>query len=360
MLATASVQEANNYTPASPDLADYATMWDAHWYYLIAIQGYPTELPVEADGSLDDNAWAFMPVFPMLARVLVRAGVPWEGASLAIAVAAGAGFAVVAYRLLLDVVPRHATWALAIILASPLSPMLQIAYAESLGLLGLAACLLAWRRSAWLPLALLIPVTCLTRPLGLALSFAMVIAFAVRWWRDDTEPWPMRERWITFGFAVWAGIWGLAWPLICGITVGDIDAYLETELVWRSAYIGPSELAPFSAWIAGFDWWFGGAGIAMLALLVGATAWAISTRTARSIGVEAWAWVVAYLVYILAVWFPQTSTFRILMPIFPIAGALAMLRPTWLRVALVVGGIALQPAWIMLCWQIVGRDWTVP
>lgn len=360
MLAMAGMQEASPYTPARPDLLDYSTMWDAHWFLIIAEAGYPSELPVDEHGQLTDNAWAFMPVFPMLARVVMLTGLPWEATAVGIALVASAGFAVVAHRLLLDTVPSRALLALAIILCSPLSPVLQIGYAESLGLLGLAACLLAWRRKDWLWLAVLVPVTALTRPVGLALAFAMAIVLLVRWMRRRREPWPVRDRWMTLGLACWAGVWGLAWPLICGLTVGDLDAYVETELVWRRAYLGPVELEPFMPWIVGFDWWFGGAGLPLLLLLVGATAWGLSTRAARSIGLEAWAWVVAYLVYLLAVWFPQTSTFRILMPIFPIAGALALARPAWLRAAMLVVSIALQPVWLWCCWQVVGEDWTVP
>ncbi|MEK6345434.1 MAG: hypothetical protein V4737_16595, partial [Curtobacterium sp.] len=58
---------------------------------------------------------------------------------------------------------------------------------------------------------------------------------------------------------------------------------------------------------------------AALAIPLGlaAIAFLVWMPAARRVGLELRLWVVAYVVYLLAVFFPQSSTWRILMPIAP-------------------------------------------
>ena len=44
---------------------------------------------------------------------------------------------------------------------------------------------------------------------------------------------------------------------IAGLATGDLQAYFDTELAWRSAYIGYRELVPFTAWFQSGEWWLG-------------------------------------------------------------------------------------------------------
>jgi hypothetical protein len=72
LLVAARAQAANGWTGAAPGYVDYTgLMWDATWYRTIAEQGYPATLPVGADGLVQQNAWAFFPLFPMLVRGLM-------------------------------------------------------------------------------------------------------------------------------------------------------------------------------------------------------------------------------------------------------------------------------------------------
>ncbi|SFS15399.1 hypothetical protein SAMN04487783_2025 [Agrococcus baldri] len=357
--ALAGRQELSAWTPARPDLLDYSTMWDAHWYYIVAMSGYPTELPLGEDGHVGENAWAFMPVYPMLARVLMLVGLPWEGAAVLLSVAASLAFALVAYRLFAELAPGRERFALALVLLSPLAPVLQLGYAESLFLLLLAGALLAWRLHAWEWLWVLIPIMSLTRPGGLAFALALGLWFLVRWYRDRSG-FPVAERRMLVGLGAWSALWGFGWLIACTIATGSLTSYLETELSWRSTYIGRQELVPFTPWPIGLEWWFGAwwplwlAGILLVAVLLLAGPWA------TAVGIEGRLWLIAYLVYLAAVWFPQSSTWRLLMPIFPAAAILAAVRPAWARAMLLAACIALQPVWIWFCWHVDGRDWTVP
>lgn len=359
LAAFAGRQEESAWTPARPDLLDYSTMWDAHWYYIVAMSGYPSELALDDSGHVGENAWAFMPVYPMLARMLMLTGLPWEGAAVLLSLAASLAFALVAYRLFAELAPGRERFALAIVLLSPTAPVLQLGYAESLFLLLLAGALLAWRLRAWEWLWVLLPILSLTRPGGLAFALALGLWFLLRWWRDR-DGFAARDRRMLVALGAWSALWGFGWLIACTLVTGSVTAYLETELSWRSAYIGRQELVPFAPWPVGLEWWFGPWWPLWLAAIVGAAVALLAGPWARGVGIEGRLWVIAYLVYLAAVWFPQSSTWRLLMPIFPAAAMLAAVRPVWARGMLLAACLALQPVWIWFCWHVDGYDWTVP
>ena len=80
----------------------------------------------------------------------------------------------------------------------------------------------------------------------------------------------------------------------------------------------------------------------------------------QRLGVDLRLWLASYGLYLLAVFFPQSSTFRILAPMFPLVGALAVPRARWYRWGIVVLFLALQIGWLLIAWGIDGRDWTPP
>jgi hypothetical protein len=154
---------------------------------------------------------------------------------------------------------------------------------------------------------------------------------------------------------------GLAWPAIAWAVTGVPKAYTDTELAWRSSYIGWKELVPFAPWVQGFGWWFGQpAGTVLLVVVLVGFAAFVCMPAARRIGIELRLWGVAYLVYLLAVFFPQSSTWRILVPIAPLLGIVALPRSRVYRVAVVVAFVGLQWVWLYYTWWIDGYDWTPP
>jgi hypothetical protein len=64
--------------------------------------------------------------------------------------------------------------------------------------------------------------------------------------------------------------------------------------------------------------------------------------------------------YLLAVFFPESSTFRLLRPMFPLLGAVAQPKSVAYRVSVVLVFIAAQTGWLLLCWGVDGADWTPP
>ncbi|ROP64641.1 hypothetical protein EDF24_2379 [Curtobacterium sp. PhB130] len=367
LMSFARIQSANSFTLQHPHYLSFASIWDGAWYRVIAANGYPSTLPVDAAGHVTENAWAFMPAYPFLVRALMTlTGASFELVAISVSLLFGWGSALVFRRLMgrfLD--PARATFATVLLCVAPLSVMFQVAYAESMGLcLLLVALLLLVERRFWtmLPVVLLLGMT---RPTGLAFALLMVMVIAV---------WVVRPAWIRLAplgsirqlvapavVAVVSGLVGLAWPAVAWAVTGVPRAYTDTELAWRSSYIGWKDLVPFAPWIQGFGWWFRqpAGSVLLVVVLIGFAAF-VFMPPARRIGLELRLWAVAYLVYLLAVFFPQSSTWRILLPIAPLLGIVALPRSRAYRVLVVVLCVVLQWVWMYYCWWVDGYDWTPP
>ena len=366
MLWFAERQGDNSWTAPSPGYFDFARIWDGHWYLIIASTGYPSELPLTSDGHVAENAWAFMPAYPMLVRLLMAlTGAQYAVVAVLVSVAFAAGTALLFYRLMVRVLPEGtALFAVVLFCFAPLSPILQVAYAESMHafFLTLALILLLDRRYALL--VPVIAVMALTRPSGLAFALALGLHVVHRWVTRKDDPFPPREAAASIALGFWSALMGIAWLLIAWAVTGSFTAYTDTELAWRSAYVGYGELVPFTPWLQAAEFWIAqpagpvivGAGILFLVGITVVLASPLGTR----LGVDLRYWVASYLLYLLAVFFPQSSTFRLLVPIFPVLGAFAIPRSRIYRVTLVLLFIAAQVGWMHIAYWVDGYDWTPP
>ena len=366
LLVLASQQAENAWTGAQPSLWDFSSMWDGRWYNIIAEVGYPTQLPVTEDGHIAENAWAFMPVYPALVRgVMVLTGLPWNMAAIIITVVCAYVATLVFYKLLTRFVPaQQALFAVLLFSVAPVSPLFQLAYAESmqLMLIVIALYLLVRRKYAWMiPVVLVLSVT---RPGSLAIALTLVLHWIYR--AVQKARFPLKEKVLVAAVALIAALSGVVWLFIAGAVTGMPTAYLETELAWRSAYIGYQELVPFTPWIFAAQWWttnFGYpevAGYVLLATLVIGFVIFLFTPAMKRLGVDIRFWLISYALYLLAVFFPQSSTFRLLAPLFPALGAVAAPKSKVYRVTVTVLFIALQWGWLLICWRIDGYDWSPP
>ena len=368
LLFYAARQQANAWTGPNPDYFDFASIWDGHWYYIISVVGYPTELPLTTDGHVGESAWAFMPAYPAIVRLLMFVtGLDFPILAVVVSVGFALGAALMFYRLMHLVLPGGtALFSVVLFCFAPLSPILQVSYAESMHafLLILALYLLVQRRY-WM-LIPVIAVMSLTRPSGLAFALAMLLHVGHRWFVRGREDFPVRERVASVTVGLFSAFMGLAWVLVAWSLTGSMTAYTDTELAWRAAYVGYGELLPFSPWIqaAGFwaPWWGIPTWLLLVILGAGIAAFAafLFTPWMRRLGVDLRFWVASYALYLLAVFFPQSSTFRLLLPLFPALGAIAQPRSRIYRVALVLAFIAVQVAWVHIAWWVDGYDWTPP
>ncbi|WP_241981311.1 hypothetical protein [Cryobacterium algoritolerans] len=363
VLLLARAQGANPWTAASPGYADFANIWDGRWYNIVAVAGYPSVLPVTVDGHVAENAWAFMPGYPAVVRLLmIVLDQPWAPMAVLVSLAFSLGSALLFYRLMLRVLGEPtALFAAVLFCVAPLSPILQFGYAESMYLFFLTLALLLLLERRYVLLFPVILVMAFTRPSGLAFALAMGLHLLQRWLSRAGDPFPIRERVVAASVAGFSAACGLAWPLIAWAATGSMTAYTDTELAWRSAYIGYQELVPFTAWFQSGVWWLGmPLGIVIVSALVLGFAALLYVSPVRRLGVDLRFWLAAYGLYLLAVFFPQSSTFRLLMPLFPLLGAVAIPKNPIYRAAVVLLFIAGQIGWLLLCWGVDGADWTPP
>lgn len=381
LLVVARGQAATPWAGAAPSYAEYVGLfWDGSWYREIAEHGYPAELPRRADGSVDQNAWAFLPLFPVLVRPLLALGLPWHVAAPVLATALGVAALLVVHRLATTLVgrggdglpagsggPRPSAagaerWVplltVAAVATHPASPVLQTAYTESLALLLVAATLLALLRRRYGLVLLLVPLLGLTRAVALPMALVVLAHGVDRVRRTRAgDAFGSRERVLVAAAAGVALLSGLLWPTVVGLATGEPDAYALTQGAWR----GRGAVVPLLPWwdVARF---LVGDGAVLLLVAVGvALAALLSWRRLRALGVEAWSWVAAYAAYLVVVLEPGTSLVRFSLLAFPVAvaassAALAPRHPgrrLTAAAALLAVGLLGQVLWVALLWRLV-------
>jgi hypothetical protein len=369
LLVFAWMQQANPWTGAHPDYFSFAEIWDGTWYHIVATSGYPTALPHDTAGHVAQNAWAFLPAYPFLAGALsFVTGLSFSVVGVVVSVGFAAGTALVFYKLLLPQLGEStALFSVVLFCVAPLSPIMQVDYAESMQLFFLACSLLyLLRRQYWMMIPF-VAVMSFTRPSGLAFALAMALHVAYRLYSRGHDPYPRRELVASVVATAASVLLGYAWPLIAGLVTGVPDAYTATELSWRAPYVGWGGLVPFQPWVQGAIWWTNRIGIlnpavAVLALLIAIAlvTLVLFTRPVKRLGVDLRLWIASWTVYLLAVFFPQSSVFRLFVPIFPILGAVAQPKSLAYRIAIVLLFIVGQIGWVFIAYWSDGYDWTPP
>jgi len=356
LVLVSRAQEANLWTDAAPSyLAYVGRMWDASWYEQIYASGYPAVLPVGPDGAVEQNAWAFFPLFPTLVRGLdAVTGAGWDVLAPTLALVCGAGAVLVIHRLVATAgaaaVARRPGLPLATVLlvsVFPSSPVLQVAYTEALALLLVASCLLLVARRRYGAAALVVLLLGLTRAVALPVAAVVLWHGLVRWRRGDL-PGADAAR-VAALFAV-SLVSGLLWPWVCSLVTGTHQAYFRTQEAWR----GGAEVVPLVPWVDVSRWLFDGAGPWLLALLLVAVAALVLNPVAARLGPEMHAWSGAYLAYLVASVQPGTSLVRFLLLAFP----LAAVTVGWTRSRAWLAGVCVvlvagQAWWVWELWRLV-------
>ncbi len=344
--------------------------WDAQWYWFVAWHGYPAVLPLTDAGLVAENQWAFMPVYPYLAQGLSWIVGSWPVAAIGISLVSGYLACLVLYRMLrLKVDATAAMWAVLLFACAPLASIFQTGYAEALFLLWLFLALLALmqRRYGWL--YLLIPLMGYTRPGILAFALLLGLYGIHRWVTRRRDPLPAREIVNIVALGVLAVAVGFSWQVIAAVVTGDPAAYLQTELAWRRNWLTAPEdgFVPLSGFIEASAFWFTSwglpavAGYIALALLVaGTTALLLFGPHVRRLGIELRLWSASYIVYLLLVFFPQSSIFRLLVPLSPLWGAVAQPRQAAWRVGALGCCLVAQAAWIYFMYGVGSEYWQIP
>lgn len=353
-----------------PHLSDLILGWDSRWYWIVAETGYPSELPLTDAGAVTENQWAFMPLFAYLAKLVGLPFGQWVVGAFLVSIVAGYAASLVLFLMLRDRIgTTAATWSVAFFAAGPLAGLFQVGYAESLNLLWLFLALWCVQRRRYPWLYLLIPLMGFTRPGVLAFALFLALFGIWRWFTRAKEPLRPREIVHIVALGLLAVVVGFSWQLLAGWVTGDSGAYLATELSWRRNWIpGEATFAPFEGFLSASAFWFGSVwgmsaevGYAVLAIIVVAVAAILLfVPQVKRLGVELRLWSASYLFYLLLVFFPQSSIFRLLVPVSPLWGAFAVPRSTAWRIGVLVACLAGQWWWIYNMYALGNAFWQIP
>lgn len=303
-------------TGAHPNLLQLATNWDGQWYQRIAEDGYRSTLPT-VDGAVVQNEWAFYPVYPFLVRTITTVtGIDFALAATLLSIVCGAAAFVLLYRMLLTTASTFTARATILCLAAYVAtPILQVAYTESLALLIVLLGLRAVRAQRWKEILFYGLVLSLTRAIAPAFGVTVILCAALAYRTSERSAEDRRRllRGVATGVTcvAMAGIW----PSIAGIVTGEPSAYLHTMAAW-GGYDGP-----VGGWFTGLLQ-SGVAGVFVLVVALVGLAGILLRPGAASWGRELRVWCLVYVAYILGATPPGPSVWRYLMlaavPFWPI------------------------------------------
>lgn len=333
---------------------EFLAGWDADRYGTIAMGGYPPYIALNEFGDVIPNNWAFLPVFPFLERALTQVtGMPWQLAGVLISIGASAGATVVLFLLLREVAPpRQAWWGIVFFTFGPMSFVFVLAYAESLFLLLLFAVLLlaVRRRYTWIaPLGVL---AAFTRPGALAIALGLGILLAVRVLRRRVDPLRPKQALALVVASGATGAAGLAWPAIAEMATGFGDAYVRTETAWWIPFIGRGEFVPLTPWFRFAMTYTGLLGVVLVLAAMALFAWWVTSAPVRRLGIEIVGFAVSYGLYLFAVFLPQQSIVRLILPLSPLLADERLTATPRRRMWLLGGCLVLQAAAVLVLWTI--------
>lgn len=353
LAAMFALATANDWTFAShrinPTFFTFSGSWDSSFYKRIAETGYPTTVPVDGAGNVLPNSWAFLPVFPAIVRALMVTGLPFFTAAVVISLIAGAAATVLLQRLVRTRASApQARWATVFFCFGPMSFLLQVGYAESLALALTFASLLLLVRRHYLALIPVAAAAALTRPGALAIAVAIGVHLFSRWSGSDRPGWRDRVHIVLAGISV--SIAGLAWPVIADSVTGRSGTYLDTEQSWWVGLVGRPGFVPFTPWFIMAGTFLGVVGVVLVVAVVLCFLCWLSRRRMLALGPEIVGFGAAYGVYLFAVFLPQQSIFRLVLPLSPLLADPAFTRTRRRRLVLFWIGVGLQPVAIVTLW----------
>lgn len=343
-------QEPANWSssPVTTTLNDYLNFWDGGWYSRVANEGYPSVLPTGDDGRVLENQWAFYPLQPALVSDLAQlTGLSYEViAPLLSTLAAGLASIVILALFRKYVNPGQAVTGLAFVMFFPPSAVFSTGYAEALTLLlqVLALFLIIERRYlVAIPVVFLMD---LSRPIGVAFSFFMLLHLIDRFLRRKEDPYPAAEVVRSWTLGVLSCVAALVHPIHAWIVTGSLTAYTDTEAAWHTG-----QSTYFVQWLAQANNLAGPFGPILLFGLIAAMVALIFSPAGAKMGRTLQLFCLGYGVYLLIFFTPQTSTLRLLLPLFPMALTLSLVRSRGYRVAVIAAFIVLQIVWIGYLWH---------
>lgn len=333
--------------------AGFLESWDGLHYRQIADHGYPNQLPLDAAGNVQKNPWAFLPLYPVIVRsIMALSGLGFVGAAIAVSVIFGCAATIALHRLLL---PRFgdsgAVWGALFFCFGPMSFLFETAYADGLFLFLLFCAVTAMMERRWLLMIPFAVAASFARPGAIALSLAAGIVCLTRLLRHDPE-FRHREK-VAAGVAIAAIlVAGFAWPLIAGFVTTDPSAYFDTETAWWSDYLGHIDFVPFTPWFIFAGHYLGVGGVLLVITALAAFVVFMTRRSMQKFGGDLLAYISSYVAYLVAVFLPQQSLVRMLLPLSPLLGHPALSATATRRRVTMTTSIVLQAVAVLLFWVV--------
>ncbi len=335
-------------TGLDTSLGDFLNFWDGGWYQRIADEGYPDVLPRGADGTVMENAWAFYPLHPWMVRDIAQlTGLDYQVVSPLLSTVFGAVAAIVVLHLFRrHTTPGRALFGLAVLFVFPASAIFSTGYAESLTLLLQALALLLVIDRRYLMAVPVVVLMDLSRPIGVAFSFFMLIHLIDRFLRRRTIPYPAGEVVRSWTLGVLSCAAALVHPVHAWLRTGELTAYTDTEAAWSGGHT-----RIIVQWFARGNDLVGPFGPLLLFAAIALMLVLIYSPAGRQMGWTLQHFCLAYCIYILLFFNPQTSTLRLLLPLFPIALTLAWCRAGMYRAVLLGCLVLFQVVWVGFLWH---------
>ena len=219
-------QSRGNPFPQStrPMIEAIFTQWDGKWYRMIAEHGYPSDLPDRITYITGNGATiAFFPVYPFLGRwfdVVFPGGIVHAllGVNVVLSVAAVVLVGLLARDLYGVAIAQRSMVLFALF---PGSVVLSWSYAEAALIVCAAACLLFLHREQWLLAGVTAAIGTATRPNGIAIVAACVVAAAIAIYR--------RREWRSLLSVVLAPVGVLAYHAYLRVHTGEWGAWNRAQ-----------------------------------------------------------------------------------------------------------------------------------
>ncbi|WP_231446994.1 hypothetical protein [Brevibacterium zhoupengii] len=335
-------------SPVTTTLNDFLNFWDGGWYGRVAKEGYPRILPSDETGAVAENQWAFYPLHPAVVGNLSSVtGLSYEVISPIVSTLA-AGLAaiviLVLFRRYTD--PGQALTGLAFVMFFPPAAIFSTGYAESLTLLLQATALLLVVERRYLSAIPVVFLMDLSRPIGVAFSFFMLLHLIDRFMRRRQDPFPAAEVVRSWTLGVLSCVAALVHPIHAWLATGSVTAYTDTEAAWHTG-----ESTYVVQWLAQANSLIGPLGPVLLFVVIAGMLALIFSPAGAKMGRTLQYFSLAYGVYLLIFFTPQTSTLRLLLPLFPMALTLALVRSRGYRAAVLCAFILLQIVWVAYLWH---------
>lgn len=309
--------------------------WDSQHYLAIAKYGYPRHSDVVHFSRI-----AFFPIYPLVVRILSHlTHLSYLGVGETVSLAAGAGFVLVATRLVAHHYGVEAAERAGILLCVfPGSFILSLPYAEALALLLAALAMLSSEKFQPYRAGVFAGLATATSPLMLAL----VPVMAWRAWRSR-EP----GAWVTLLMTP-LGFFG--YMAYLGIHTGHLTDWFSEE---RQGFEHRVDLLAPIQWLSHWP----GVGITEVAS-VAVLAWAIASFVRARVPIEWWLYSMSIVIVILFDGILLLNP-RILLNAFPLILSIGVVSSRRTFVAIAIGFGLLLPL-VFLAYMTIGNVTTEP